>query len=102
MPAEFVVGPFTIGPGDPACGFVFSWSPGQHPNKGPVFGMFSPFHPPKAEDVKMWITNYGQGRSVQGPVYYSCDVSNSCSQAVNAWFDAVYWPEFQSDWDGNG
>jgi hypothetical protein len=99
MPADFVVGPFTIGSGDPAASFSFSWSPGQHPNKGPVFCMFSPNHPAKPEEVRMWITDYAMGRSVNGPVFYSGLVSNSCSQAVSARLMGVYFPEFQSDWE---
>jgi hypothetical protein len=43
--------------------------------------MLSPGHPAKAEDVKITIDGYAQGRSVEGPVYYSGLISNSCSSA---------------------
>jgi len=60
--------------------------------------MFSPNHPAQAEDVKLFITDYAMGRGVNGPVYYSGLVSNSCSQAVSARLFGVYFPEFQADW----
>jgi len=99
MAADFVLGRWTIPPGNDVLWFSFSWSPGQHPNKGPVFCMLSPDHPPKAEDVKMTISNYAQARSVEGPVYYYGLISNSCSQTVSARLMGVYFPEFQSDWE---
>jgi hypothetical protein len=98
MPADFVSGGWTVPPGDPSLEFWFSWPPGSHPNKGPVFCMWSPNQPERAEDVKLWITEYANARSVEGPVYYHGYVSNSCSQPVKARLMAVYFPEFQSDW----
>jgi len=98
MPADFVVGPFTIGSGNPSVSFSFSWPPGQHPNKGLVFCMWSPNHPQQAEDVKLWITDYAMARGVSGPVYYYGLLSDSCSRAVSARLTGVYFPEFQSDW----
>src|SRR5262249_50274865 len=68
MPANFVLGRWTVAPGL-SVGFTFSWPPGQHPNKGPVFVMLSPDRPPRPEDVKITILNYAQARSVEGPVY---------------------------------
>jgi hypothetical protein len=99
MPADFVSGTFTIPPGNNVVGFSFSWSPGQHPNKGPVFCMWSPGHPAKPEDVTLTINGYAQGRGKSGPVYYSGSISNSCSQPVSARLMAVYFPEFQTDWE---
>lgn len=99
MPANFVWGAWTIPPGTHVLSFSFSWPPGSHPNKGPVFCMLSPSHPAKAEDVKITIDGYAEGRSVEGPVYYSGLISNSCSQPVMARLMAVYFPEFQSSWE---
>jgi|SRR6516165_2879837 hypothetical protein len=98
MPANFVLGRWTVDPGL-SVGFSFSWPPGQHPNKGPVFVMLSPDRPPRPEDVKMTILNYAQARSVEGPVYYYGDYTNSCSQTVQARLMGVYFPEFQTDWE---
>jgi hypothetical protein len=99
MPANFVWGAWTIPPGTHVLSFSFSWPPGSHPNKGPVFCMLSPSHPAKSEDVKITIDGYAQGRSAEGPVYYSGLISNSCSQPVMARLMAVYFPEFQSSWE---
>ena len=99
MPAHFVVGPFTIPPGEHVLSFSFSWPPGQHPNNGPVFCMWSPDHPAKPEEVKLTIDGYAQGRSVGGPVFYFGLISNSCSQPVRARLMGVYFPEFQADWE---
>jgi hypothetical protein len=99
MPASFVLGPWTIPPGDHILSFTFGWAPGQHPNQGPVLCMLSPNHPATPEDVKLTIDGYAQARSVQGPVYYYGLISNSCSQTVNARLVGVFFPEFQADWE---
>lgn len=70
MPADFVFGGITVAPGRQTWWFTFSWQPGDHPNKGPVFCMASPDHPPTAVDIKLVIEDYAQCRSTQGPVYY--------------------------------
>jgi hypothetical protein len=99
MAADFVTGRFTIPPGSNVLSFSFSWPPGQHPNKGPVFCMWSPDHPARPEDVKLTINSYAQARSVEGPVYYFGLISNSCSQSVGARLMGIYSPEFQGDWE---
>jgi hypothetical protein len=76
--------------------FLAAWIASK---QGPVFCMLSPSHPAKAEDVKITIDGYAQGRSIEGPVYYSGLISNSCSQPVMARLMAVYFPEFQSSWE---
>ena len=80
MAAGFVLGRWTIPPGNHVLSFSFSWPPGQNPNKGPVFCMLSPDHPTDREDVKLTIDGYAQARSIEGPVYYYGLISNSCSQ----------------------
>jgi hypothetical protein len=99
MPADFVLGRWTIPPGNHVLWFTFWWQPGQHPNKGPVFCMLSPDHPATPEDVKLTIDNYAQARGPSGPVYYYGLVSNSCSQSVGGRLMGVYFPEFQTDWE---
>jgi hypothetical protein len=99
MPADFVLGTWTIPPGKEVLSFSFSWQPGQNPNKGPVLCMLSPSHPANPEDVKMTITGYAQARGAAGPVYYYGLISNSCSQTVGARLMGVYFPEFQNDWE---
>ena len=74
MAAGFVLGRWTILPGNHVLSFSFSWPPGQNPNKGPVFCMLSPDHPANREDVKL------------------------TSQTVSARLMGVYFPEFQTDW----
>ena len=99
MPADFVLGRWTIPPGNDVLWFTFWWQPGQHPNKGPVFCMLSPDHPATPEDVKLTIDHYAQARGPSGPVYYYGLVSNSCSQPVGGRLMGVYFPEFQTDWE---
>jgi hypothetical protein len=96
MPADFSVGPVTIGPGNPAASFSFGWG---GTTRGPVLCMFSPDTQFGWADHKMWITDYAQGREAGGPTYYSGLVSNNFSQAVNARLHGVYFPEFQADWN---
>ena len=98
MPAEFVVGPFTIPPGEHVLWFSFSWAPGQHPNKGPVFCMWSPDHPAKPEEVKLQLM--AMHKVALPRVRFRLGlISNSCSQPVKARLMGVYFPEFQADWE---
>jgi hypothetical protein len=99
MPASFVFGGITVAPGRQTWWFTFSWPPGQHPNKGPVFCVASPNHPADRVDIKLVIEDYAQARSTEGPVYYYGLISNLGTETVGARMMGVYFPEFQSDWE---
>jgi|SoimicMinimDraft_3_1059731.scaffolds.fasta_scaffold137712_2 hypothetical protein len=99
MPASFVSGRWTIPPGVHSTGFTWNWPPGQRPNKGPMVVILSPDHPPRPEEVKLSIDNFGQVRTQQGPVIYSGSISNSSTQTVGARLLGVIFPEFQSQWE---
>jgi hypothetical protein len=99
MAADFVFRTVTVAPGRKTVWFTFSWQPGQHPNKGPVFVMASPDHPEPAADIQLVIEDYGQDRSTQGPVYYKGLISNLGNETVGCRIMGVYFPEFQNDWE---
>jgi hypothetical protein len=98
--ADFKFSTVTVAPGRKTVWFTFSWPPGQHPNKGPVLVQASPDHPKDNVDIKLVIEDYAQGRSTQGPVYYYGTISNLGTEPVGARIFGVYFPEFQSDWEG--
>jgi hypothetical protein len=101
MPASFVSGKWTIPPGNQSIGFTWLWPPtppGNHPNRGPMVCILSPDRPATPEEVKLSIDDFAQGRTTQGPVYYSGLISNSCSQTVSARLLGVIFPEFQDQW----
>jgi hypothetical protein len=100
MPADFVFRTVTVAPGRQTVWFTFSWQPGNHPNKGPILVMASPDRPAQpTTDTKLVIEDYGQVRSIAGPVYYGGLISNLGNQAVGARIMGVYFPEFQQDWE---
>jgi hypothetical protein len=98
MPASVVFRTVTVAPGRQTVWFTFSWAPGDHPNKGPVYCIASPDHPADPAGIKLVVEDFGQARSPEGPVGYGGLISNLGNQTVGCRILGVYFPELQQDW----